>query len=101
MIKKIEIQDENNLKVDDEIYRGTSGLWALITEKKTRDYTPKDLEAYKKLMIQTNALYQNNNPASQPSRASGGEKWKKVQKPLWDGMFTVHGNGILMELLRR
>ena len=51
-------------------------------------------------MVQTNALYQNNNPASQRSRASGGEKWKKIQKPIWDGMATVHGKGILMDLLR-
>ena len=98
--KKVELQDENNLKVDGEIYRGTPGLWALITEKKPKEYTPQDLEAYKKLMIQTNALYQNNDPTSQRSRANGGEKWKKIQKPIWDGMSTVQGDGILMDILR-
>ena len=99
--KKVELQDENNLKVDGEIYDGTPGLWALITEKKPKKFTDQDLEAYKKLMIQTNALYRNNNPDSQRSRASGGEKWKKIQKPIWDRMPTVHGDGILMDLLRR
>ena len=84
-----------------EIYRGTPGFLSLITEKKPRDFTPQDLEAYKTLLMQTNALYQNNNPVSRRSRASGGEKWKKIQKPIWDGMSTVHGDGILMDLLQR
>ena len=28
--KKVELHDENNLKVDDKIYHGTPRLWALI-----------------------------------------------------------------------
>ena len=78
--KKVELQNENNLKVNGEIYHGTSGLCALITEKKARDFTPQDQKAYKnKLMIQNNALYRNNNPASHRSRASSGKMWKKIQ----------------------
>ena len=54
----------------------------------------------KSLMVQTNALYQNNDPTSQRSRANGGEKWKKIQKHIWDGMSTVQGDGILIDILR-
>ena len=42
--KKVELQDENNLKVDGEIYHGTHGVWSLITEKKPRDFTSQDLD---------------------------------------------------------
>ena len=62
-----------------EIYRGTPGFLSLITEKKPRDFTPQDLEAYKTLLMQTNALYQNNNPASHRFRASGGKKGKRFK----------------------
>ena len=51
-------------------------------------------------MVQTNALYQNNDPTSQRSRANGVEKWKNIQKPIWDGMSTVQGDEILMDILR-
>ena len=98
--KKVEVQD-NNLKIGDEIYDGTPGLWALITEKKPKDYTAQDLDAYGNLMMQTNALYQNNDPATERSRANGGNKWRKIQKPIWNRMTTAQGNGIVTDLLKR
>ena len=98
--KKVELQD-NNLKIGDEIYQGTPGLWSLITERKPKDYTNEDLEAYKDLMIQTNALYQNNDPASQRSRGNRGPKWKNIQKDIWEKMTTAHGRGIVTDLLQR
>lgn len=99
--KTVKLQD-NNLKIGDEIYEGTPGLWALISEKKPNDYTPQDLETYARLMVQTNALYQNNDPASERPRASGGNKWKRIQKPIWDEMMTTihHGEGIVTDLLK-
>ena len=100
MIKKVEVQD-NNLKIGDEIYNGTPGLWALITERKPTDYTFQDLDAYGKLMMQTNALFQNNDPSTVRSRANRGEKWRKIQKHIWDRMATAQGNGIVTDLLKR
>ena len=38
---------DNNLKIADEIYNGTPGLWGLITQKKPKDYYQQDLTAYK------------------------------------------------------
>ena len=37
--KKVELQNDN-LKIGDEVYEGTTGFWALITEKKPKEYTP-------------------------------------------------------------
>ena len=81
--KKVEIQD-NNLKIGNEIYNGTPGLWALITERKPKVYTPEDLDAYRNLMVQTSALYKDNDPATERSRGNRSYKWKRIQKPIWE-----------------
>ena len=60
--KPIVIKD-NNIIVDDEEYKGTPGLWELIVAKKpNRDiYNPIDHDNYKKLMINTNAIWDRRN----------------------------------------
>ena len=81
--KNVKVQD-NNLKIGDEIYNGTPGLWDLITQNKPKDYSPQDLKTYKNIMVQTNALYQNNDPTTLRGRANKSDKWKKIQKPIWE-----------------
>ena len=83
--KQVTIVD-NNIKVEDEVFKGTPGLWELITSSKNpgnNNYTAKDYENYSKLMIKTNALYQNNNPKSPYPKSSGGEKWTNLLSPIW------------------
>ena len=50
--------------VEAEVFKGTPGLWELITSIKPNDnnYTGKDYDNYSKLMIKTNTLYQDNDP---------------------------------------
>ena len=48
-------------------------------------------------MIETNALYQNNDPDNGRPRANGGEKWRKFQKPIWNEMQDedeIDGSGL-------
>ena len=56
--------------VEDELFKGTPGLWELITSVKPKDnnYTGKDYDNYSKLMIKTNILYQDNDKINPPQK---------------------------------
>ena len=83
--KEIEIIG-NNIKIEDKIYAGTSGLWELIVRKELpkAEYTEEDYLNYGRILKQTNAIYHNNNPKSNIPKSSKGDKWKKLIKPIWD-----------------
>ena len=81
--KKVEIRG-SDIKIGEKIYEGTKGLWSLITEKRPKDYTNEDLDAYKHLLIQTNAIYQNNDPTSGRAKSSKSLKWKNIIAPIWE-----------------
>ena len=78
--------DGNDVIVEGNKYEGTPGFWSLIVSKNPGpdDYTVDDLEKYKHLLIQTNAIYEGNNPTQ--NRAKGnyrGPKWKNIIEPIW------------------
>ena len=83
--KEIEIIG-NNIKIEDKIYAGTSGLWELIVRKDLpkAEYTEEDYLNYGRILKQTNAIYHNNNPKSNNPKSSKGDKWKKLIKPIWN-----------------
>ena len=65
-------------------FKGTRGLWELITSKNPKNYTDEDYDNYKYLMIKTNAIHKKNNPYN--IRAKGnyrGAKWKNIVSPIW------------------
>ena len=79
--------DGDDVIVEGNKYEGTPGFWSLIVSKNPGpdDYTVDDLENYKHLLIQTNAIYEGNNPTR--NRAKGnfqGSKWKNIIKPIWE-----------------
>ena len=87
---KITGNDINVLKEDeetiDETYKGTGGLWELITlnEPNKKNYTQDDKNNYTKLLFKTKAIYRDNNPESK--HVAGNEKGKKYEeiiKPIW------------------
>ena len=93
--KPITIED-NNIKVDNIINKGTPGFWELVTSKKPNpdNYTEEDKQKYRQLILQTNTAYQNNNPRdpknpSKPNRQpkkSKANKWKTLIKPIWEAI---------------
>ena len=85
--KFITIED-NNIKVEDKIFVGTSGFWELITSKNPNPeyYTKEDLSKYQQLVILTNTAYRNNNPTQNYPKQSKGNKWKKIIKPIWEAI---------------
>lgn len=81
--KEVEIPKGSDLKIDDQNYSGTAGLWSLLTEKDPKRYTQEDLANYKDIIIKSNALYRNYDPNSPYPRGGGGAKWKRILRPIW------------------
>ena len=83
--KPITIKD-NNIIIDGEEYTGTSGLWELIISQEPQEgkYTEDDYLNYINLLVQTNTIYQGNNPNQNRAKSSGGDKWNKLISPVWE-----------------
>ena len=75
----------NDIEVKGKYYPGSSGLWQLLTKKEPKEYTENDLRYYNDILVDTNALYQNNDPTSDKPKASRSSKWALV-KPFWDDL---------------
>ena len=85
----------NNIKIEDKIYPGTPGLWELIVRKELpkTEFTEEDYLNYSKILKQTNAIYQGNNPMSNQPKGNKGDKWKKLFRPIWDEIKSEKGKG--------
>jgi len=86
---------ENNLVVGIKEYEGTPGLWELIINKKTdiNIYSHNDLDNYAEIMVDANALRQNNNPTEVTPKSSRGWKWKNILRNIWRERSTYEGQG--------
>ena len=82
--KKVDIKGDD-IKIDGKPYKGTKGLWELIMkdEPELGKYTEEDFVNYGELLIQTNAIYQNNNPDQNKPKSSNSNKWKYLISPIW------------------
>ena len=70
----------DDIIIDDERFKGTVGLWKLITSKDIPDkteYKAEDLAGYITIMHITKATYDKNN-----KRVGGNDKMNKLIKPL-------------------
>ena len=75
---------------DDATFPGTQGLWELLTMSLPKDYTEKDLKAYKEIVIKTNAHKRGYNPDA-PISSNKHVKYTKIIAP----MFSVkEGTGL-------
>ena len=83
--KRIKIKDDNII-INDKEYEGTPGLWELIVSKEPQEgiYTEDDFLNYGKILKQTNAIYQGNNPNQNYPKSSSSVKWKQLIKPIWE-----------------
>ena len=74
----------NDIIIDGDIYPGTPGLWELIVSKNPENYKPEDYDEYEKLLIQTNAINQKNDPKNPRPKSSSSYKWNYIIKPIWE-----------------
>ena len=71
--------DGDGLIIDEEKYKGTEGLWKLLTLKEPANVTSEDLEVYKKMMQQTKAFLYDWQDRVKCNR---GKKFKDYIKPI-------------------
>ena len=88
---KLAVIDNNDLIVGKYEYKGTPGLWELITSKNPDEskYNLEDLEIYAKLLIRSNALRQNYDPDNKRPLSSPGNKWKNLLSNIWKNKHLV------------
>ena len=82
--KKVDIKD-NDIIINGIKYIGTDGLWELIMKDEPQEgiYTEDDYLKYGKILKQTNAIYQGNNPDQNKPKSSKSSKWKYLINPIW------------------
>ena len=81
--KKVDIKGDD-IKIEDKEYPGTPGLRNLIMYDDPQNFTEEDYLNYGRILKQTNAIYQKNNPNQNRAKSSGGNKWKNLIKPIWE-----------------
>ena len=86
----------NNIIVEDEKFRGTSGLWELIMEDNPRKYTREDEDEYGRLLIETNALHRDFDPNNPKPRSSKSNKWEDILGPIWYNREKYEGKGVVV-----
>ena len=66
-----------------ERFKGTDGLWKLITLREPVDVDKKDKDEYERLMIKTNVIHRDEDPKNPHPKGNRGQKWKKLIGPIW------------------
>lgn len=95
--KKVVING-NDIIIDDLTYKGSHGLWKLLTKVKEypeeNEYTNEDLVDYKNILIQTCSMLQNNNPSTKYPKASTNKKWTHIVGKVWSE-YKTKGKGLI------
>ena len=97
--KKLYIGDKpikiigDDIKIKDNVYPGTPGLWELIISQDPQQgkITEEDYKNYGRILIQTNAIYQKNNPTQNKPKSSKSYKWNNLIKPIWEDIKPKSG----------
>lgn len=106
--KKVVING-NDIIIDDLTYKGSHGLWKLLTKVKEypeeNEYTNEDLVNYKNILIQTCSMLQNNNPSTKYPKASTNKKWTHIvgkvcseYKTKGKGLIEYNGKPVSLDL---
>jgi hypothetical protein len=73
--------DGDDFTIDEKKYKGTEGLWKLLTLKNPGNTSPEDLETYKEMLLQTKAFLLEGQDRVKCNR---GQKYKTIIKPIAD-----------------
>ena len=91
--KEIEF-DHDDIIVDGSRFKGTEGLWDLIVNRNPSHFEDDDYNDYVRLMKQTHAIHQDNDPNNKRPKSSTSKKWKEIIKPVWLALKGTTGNGL-------
>ncbi|XP_065664669.1 uncharacterized protein LOC136086301 [Hydra vulgaris] len=86
----------NDITIDNKKYIGTNGLWELLTKSSPdKDiYNEDDLENYKNILKETDAISSSKYPGK--PRSSRSEKYNKIIKPIWGEIAIKSGKGVII-----
>ena len=79
---------DNDITLEGEVYKGTPGLWELITSKNPTNYTDEDKDIYRQLLLRSNTIYRGHKPNSNYPKSSRSFKWSNIISPLWEEIKT-------------
>ena len=71
------------IKNTGERFKGTPGLWELITSRDPVDFNKEDKDEYERLTIRTNTLHCYDDPHNPHPKANRSDKWKYILDPTW------------------
>jgi hypothetical protein len=85
----------DDVTVGNNTYKGTPGLWELMTMKEPNEtlYSQNDLDEYREILESSGALYTVKNP-NKP-KSSRGKKYNKIIKPMLKGKSST-GEGVVV-----
>jgi hypothetical protein len=85
----------DDITIKDVTYKGTLGLWELLTMAKPDKtiYDANDLKDLSKILNVTNAISRADNP-NKP-KSSRSDKYREIIKPIWEGRLTT-GEGVVV-----
>ena len=72
--------DGDDLEIDSRKYRGSDGLWKLLTLRHPPTVPQDDYEIYKEIMVQTQAFLDDSGRV----KSNKGDKYKSLVKPIYD-----------------
>ena len=86
----IQIKDDD-IFINGRWIQGTRGLWDLITSSSStpppkNNYTEEDLKTYWNILVETEAIYQNNDKSKGKPKSNSGSKYQVIIKPLWNNI---------------
>lgn len=86
--------NDNDIILNKNRYTGTEGLWNLLTQSNLWDetnniilpYTDEDLKTYKKILLETDSIYQKNDKKTGKPKSSSSNKYNLIIKNIWNEM---------------
>ena len=69
----------NNFKIDNKVYKGTEGVWKLLTTTDIEDITESDNDIYKQIMLRTEGFLSEDGKV----KSNRSDKYNKIIKPIY------------------
>ena len=69
----------------------------MLKEPPEKSYSDKEYKTYVNILFKTNVLYRGNNPNNPYPKSSGGYKWNRFLKPIWEHReVRFEGEGVII-----
>lgn len=67
---------------DGKKYKGTEGLWSLLTLQKPSNFSDEDVDNFEEIILKTDSYRRNNDPNDDYIKRSSGYKYTNFIKPI-------------------